>query len=133
LTEFFAKYGLTKVIESVTNSTNKPLPFNLNDPDPLDVSSIIIPILGTGLTLGLTYYGLRTIALFRRSAAARAWVYISLSAIFFSTGLVMFLVEALATLGLSVWAGVSMTIGGFFLFLGLRKNFLFWASQDHFS
>jgi len=45
----------------------------------------------------------------------------------------MFLVEALATLGLSVWAGVSMTIGGFFLFLGLRKNFLFWASQDHFS
>jgi hypothetical protein len=26
-----------------------------------------------------------------------------------------------------------MTIGGFLLFLGLRKNFLFWASKDHFS
>jgi hypothetical protein len=26
-----------------------------------------------------------------------------------------------------------MAIGGFFLFLGLRKNFLFWASKDHFS
>ena len=133
MTEFFAKYGLTKVIESVTNSTNKPLPFNLNDPDSLDVSSIILSTVGTVLTLALTYYSLRTINLFKRSAAARAWVYISLSAIFFSTGLVMFLVEALATPGLFVWAGVSMTIGGFFLFLGLRKNFLFWASQDHFS
>jgi hypothetical protein len=29
--------------------------------------------------------------------------------------------------------GVLETVGASFLFLGLRKNFLSWASKDHFA
>ncbi|HEY4657649.1 MAG TPA: hypothetical protein VIH34_04105 [Candidatus Bathyarchaeia archaeon] len=99
----------------------------------MEIGSVALSAVGTALAVGLAYYSLRTIALFRSSVAARAWVYISLSAVFFSFGLFTFLMEALASVGLFVWGGVLMTIGGFFLFLGLRKNFLFWASKDHFS
>ncbi len=94
---------------------------------------MVLPIAGIALTLGLTYYSLRTIVLFKSSVAPRAWVYVSLSGVFFSVGLSMFLTDALTGAGLSLLAAVSMTIGGVFLLLGLRKNFLFWSSQDHFT
>jgi hypothetical protein len=29
--------------------------------------------------------------------------------------------------------GVLETVGALFLLLGLRRNFLFWASKDHFA
>ncbi len=99
----------------------------------MDLRSILTPVIGFALTLGLVYYSVRTIALFKNSAAARAWVYISLSAIFFSLGVVFFLVDALAPMGLLAAGGVLDTIGAFFLFLGLRKNFHFWASKDPFT
>ena len=99
----------------------------------MEIGSVALSAVGTALAVGLAYYSLRAIAQCRSSVAARAWVYISLSAVFFSFGLFTFLMEALASVGLFVWGGVLMTIGGFFLFLGLRKNFLFWASKDHFS
>ena len=89
--------------------------------------------MGLLLTIGLTYYSVRTIGLFKSNVAARAWVYISLSAIFFGIGVVAFLVDAILSLGLVPVGGAIMTVGSFFLFLGLRKNFLFWASKDHFA
>jgi len=79
------------------------------------------------------YYSLRTLLLFKRNIAARAWVYISLSAIFSSVGVVAFLIESVAPVGLLPIGGVLETVGASFLFLGLRKNFLFWASKDHFA
>ena len=99
----------------------------------MNISSVVLSTVGTALALGLAYYSLRTIVLFRSSVAARAWVYISVSAVFFSVGLLTFLMEALVSLGLFVWGGALMIAGGLFLFLGLRKNFLFWASKDHFN
>ncbi len=94
---------------------------------------MVMPIAGMALTLGLTYYSLRTIVLFKGKVAVRAWVYVSLSGVFFSIGLSMYLIDALTEAGLSLLATVSMAIGGLFLLIGLRKNFLFWAGQDHFS
>ena len=85
------------------------------------------------MTMGLIYYSLRTVFLFKSNVAARAWVYISLSAIFFGVGVVAFLIESLAPLGLLPVGGVLETVGALFLLLGLRKNFLFWASKDHFA
>lgn len=99
----------------------------------MDLGSVLTSIIGFALTLGLVYYSVRTIALFKSSEAARAWVYISLSAIFFGVGVVFFLVEALAPMGLLAAGGILDTVGAVFLFLGLRKNFLFWASKDHFT
>jgi hypothetical protein len=99
----------------------------------LDFSEIISSAIGFALTLGLTYYSVRTIGLFKSNVAARAWVYISLSAIFFGIGVALFLVTALGLLGLLFVGGIMETIGAFFLLLGLRKNFLFWASKDHFN
>ncbi len=99
----------------------------------MDIGSLFVSIVGIGLTLGLVYYGLRTLKLFKGNIAARAWMYISLSAMFFSIGVVLFLVDSLAPMGLVAVGGVMETVGAFFLFLGLRKNYLFWASKDHFS
>ncbi len=45
----------------------------------------------------------------------------------------MFFVGALAPMGLFAAGGIMQTVGAFFLFLGLRKNYLFWASKDHFA
>ncbi len=89
--------------------------------------------MGVALTLGLVYYGLKTFKLFKGNIAARAWTHISLSAMFFGIGTVMFLIESIAPMGLVAVGGVMDTIGAFFLFLGLRKNYLFWASKDHFA
>jgi len=36
-------------------------------------------------------------------------------------------------MGLEAAGGVMQTGGAFFLFLGLRKNYLFRASKDHFA
>ena len=83
--------------------------------------------------MGLVYYSLRTLFLFKRNVAARAWIYICLSAIFSSMGVVVFLVESLTPMGLLAIEGVLETVGASFLLLGLRKNFLFWASKDHFA
>ena len=55
-----------------------------------------------------------------------------LSSLFFGT-VVMFLLDALAPMGLVAAGGVMQTVGVFFLFMGLRKNYLFWASKGHFS
>lgn len=99
----------------------------------MDFSGIIISGIGLFLTIGLTYYSVRTISLFKNNVAARAWVYISLSAIFFGIGVMAFLVDAILSLGLVPLGGVIMTVGSLFLFLGLRRNFLFWASKDHFA
>jgi hypothetical protein len=99
----------------------------------LDIDSLIVYLVGTGLTLALVYYGVRTLKLFKGNLAGRAWIYISLSAVFFGVGVVMFLIDALAPMGLVAAGGIMQTVGAFFMFLGLRKNYLFWASKDHFS
>jgi hypothetical protein len=99
----------------------------------LDLIILAVSIIGASVTTGLIYYSLRTLFLFKRNVAVRAWVYICLSAIFFSIGIVAFLIESLAPMGLLPVGGVLETVGASFLFLGLRKNFLFWASRDHFS
>jgi hypothetical protein len=99
----------------------------------LDLGSLSVDIVGTSLTIALVYYGLRTLKLFNGNAAARAWTYISLGAVFFGVGVVMFLVDSLEPMGLLAVGGVVQTVGAFFLFLGLRKNYQFWASKDHFT
>ena len=99
----------------------------------MDPTILVVSISGIAVTIGLIYYSLRTLFLFKRNIAARAWVYISLSAIFSSTGVVAFLVESVTPMGLLPVGGVLETVGASFLFLGLRKNFLFWASKDHFA
>ncbi len=99
----------------------------------MDPTILVVSIIGAALTTGLIYYSLRTVFLFKNNVAARAWVYISLSAIFFGVGVVAFLIESLVPLGLLPVGGVLETVGALFLFLGLRKNFLFWASKDHFA
>jgi hypothetical protein len=99
----------------------------------LDPTILVVSIIGAALTTGLIYYSLRTVFLFKSNVAARAWVYISLSAMFFGLGVVTFLIESLVPLGLLPAGGVLETVGALFLLLGLRKNFLFWASKDHFA
>jgi hypothetical protein len=99
----------------------------------LDINSLIVYVAGTVLSLALVYYGLRTLKLFRGNVAGRAWTYISVSSVLFGVGVVMFLIDALAPMGLVAAGGVLQTVGAFFLFLGLRKNYLFWASKDHFA
>ena len=99
----------------------------------MDSTVLAISAIGVAITAGLIYYSLRTLLLFKRNVAARAWVYICMSAIFSSLGVVAFLVESLSPMGLLPVGGVFETVGASFLFLGLRKNFLFWASKDHFS
>ena len=99
----------------------------------MDPTVLVVSIIGAALTTGLIYYSLRTVFLFKSNVAARAWVYISLSAIFFGVGVVAFLIESLVPLGLLPVGGVLETVGALFLLLGLRKNFLFWASKDHFA
>jgi hypothetical protein len=99
----------------------------------LDPTILVVSTIGVVVTTGLIYYSFRTLFLFKRNIAAIAWVYISLSAIFSSTGVVAFLIESLVPMGLLPVGGVLETVGASFLFLGLRKNFLFWASKDHFT
>jgi len=99
----------------------------------LDPTILVVSITGVAVTVGLIYYSFRTLFLFKRNVAARAWIYISLSAIFSSVGVVAFLAESVAPIGLLPVGGVLETVGASFLFLGLRKNFLFWASKDHFA
>jgi len=52
---------------------------------------------------------------------------------FFGVGVVTFLVDALSPMGLVAAGGVMQIVEAFFLFLRLRKNYLFWASKDHFA
>jgi hypothetical protein len=99
----------------------------------LDPTILVVSIVGMALTVGLVYYSLRTMFLFKSNVAARAWIYISLSAMFFGTGVAAFLVDSLVPLDLVPVGGVLETVGALFLFLGLRKNFLFWASKDPFA
>ncbi len=99
----------------------------------MDPTILVVSIIGVSLTIGLIYYSVRTLFLFKRNVAARAWIYICLSAIFSGMGVVAFLVESLTPMGLLAIGGVLETVGASFLLLGLRKNFLFWASKDHFA
>jgi len=96
--------------------------FRWDDFGPLDIGSLIVYLVGTGLTLALVYYGLRTLKLFKGNVAGRAWTYISLSAVFFGVGVVMFLADALAPMGLVAAGGVMQTVGSCFFFLVLRKS-----------
>ena len=99
----------------------------------LDNGALGISIVGVALTILLVYYGFRTLKLFKGNVATRAWTYISLSAVFFAVGVVMFIIEAFQPMGLVVVVGLMQTVGAVFLVLGLRKNYLFWASKDHFD
>ncbi len=107
--------------------------FKWDDSGPLDIGSLIVYLVGTGLTVALVYYGVRTLKLFKGNLAGGAWTYMSLSAVFVGVGVVMFLVDALGPMELEAAGGIMQTVGAFFLFLGPRKNYLFWASRDHFS
>ena len=99
----------------------------------MDSTILVVSTIGVAITTGLIYYSLRTLLLFKRNVAARAWVYICMSAIFSSLGVVAFLIESLSPMGLLPVGGVFETVGASFLFLGLRKNFLFWSTKDHFT
>ena len=99
----------------------------------MDIESLSVSIIGALLTVLLAYYGLRTLRLFKTNVAARAWTYISVSAVFFALGVVMFVIDAIQPMGLLVVGGILQTAGAVFLVLGLRKNYLFWASKDHFT
>ena len=118
---------------TVTASVNNEPVTTVPNSGPLDLGSVGVYVIGTILTIALVYYGIKTLRLFKRNVATRAWTYISLSAVFFGVGLVLFLVDALFQTGLLAVGGIMQTVGGFFLFLGLRKNYLFWASKDHFA
>ena len=117
----------------VTIIVNNGFRYQWNDSRPLDIGSLVVYLVGTVLTIALVYYGLRTLKLFKGNVAGRAWTYISISSVFFGVGVVMFLIDALAPMGLVAAGGIMQTVGALFLFLGLRKNYLFWASKDHFS
>jgi len=52
--------------------------------DSLDFASLSVYTVGTALTMVLVYYGLKTLKLFKGNVAARAWTYISLSAVLWS-------------------------------------------------
>ena len=93
-----------------------------NDSKPLGIGSLTVYLVGTCLTLALVYYGLRTVKLFRGNVAGRAWMYISFTALIFGVGVVMFLVDALAPMGLVAAGGVMQKVGAFFLFLGTREE-----------
>ncbi len=99
----------------------------------MDLDSLLVSIVGTALTILLVYYGLRTLKLFKANIAARAWTYISMSAVFFAVGVVLFVLEAIQPMGLIPVGGIMQTVGAVFLVLGLRKNYMFWASKDHFA
>lgn len=99
----------------------------------MDSVTFLISAVGTVLTLLLVYYGFRTLRLFKTNVAARAWTYISIGAVFFAVGLVMFTLEAIQPMGLLPVGGVVMTLGAVFFVMGLRKNYLFWASKGHFD
>lgn len=99
----------------------------------MDIGQVLVSGVGFALTIGLAYYSVRTIGLFKSNVAARAWVYISLSALFFGVGVGVFLASDTLSLNVLPLGGIMETIGAFFLLLGLRKNFLFWASKDHFA
>ena len=98
----------------------------------MDSSAFIVSAIGAIITSALSYYSFRTIRQFKSSVAARAWVYISIGGILFCLGAVTFLIVDLASPS-AAFVGVLLdTLGGLFFLLGLRKNFLFWSSQDHF-
>src|SRR5438876_11489213 len=100
--------------------------------DSLDFASLSVYTVGTALTMVLLYYGLKTLKLFKGNVAARAWTYISLSAVLWSRcGHVPR--RFTRTYGLVGRRGVMQTVGALFLFLGLRKNYQFWESKDHFA
>ena len=99
----------------------------------MDIGSLAVSVTGILLTFLLVYYAIRTLKLFKVNIAARAWTYISVSAVFFSIGVVLFVVDDIEPMGLVPVGGIMQTIGAFFLVLGLRKNFRFWASKDHFT
>jgi len=88
----------------------------------LDIGSLIVYVAGTGLSLALVYYGLRTLKPFKGNVAGRTWTYISLSSVFFGVGVVTFLMDAISPIGLVAAGGVLQTVGAFFLFLGLRRT-----------
>lgn len=56
-----------------------------------------------------------------------------MSSLVFSMGVFDFLMDALFSLGSFSLGGALMALGGAFLLMGLRKNYLFWSSQDHFA
>jgi hypothetical protein len=99
----------------------------------LDLDSLLVSIIGTALTILLVYYGLRTLKLFKANIAARAWTYISISAVLFAAGVVTFILDAVQPMGVVPIGGIMQTVGAVFLVLGLRKNYMFWASKDHFA
>ncbi|HYY90765.1 MAG TPA: hypothetical protein VE955_02120 [Candidatus Dormibacteraeota bacterium] len=70
---------------------------------------------------------------FKTNVAARAWTYISMGSVAFAIGLVLFTLEAVQPMGLLPAGGIVMAVGAAFLVMGLRKNYLFWASKGHFE
>ena len=68
----------------------------------MDPTILVVSIIGAVLTTGLIYYSLRTVFLFKSNVAARAWVYISVSAMFFGVG-VAFLIESLGPWACFLW------------------------------
>ena len=84
----------------------------------MEPTILVVSTIGAALTTGLIYDSLRIVFLFKSNVAARAWVYISLSAIFFGVDVVAFLIESLVPLGLLPVGGVLETVGALFLLLG---------------
>ncbi|HYY91386.1 MAG TPA: hypothetical protein VE955_05300 [Candidatus Dormibacteraeota bacterium] len=83
----------------------------------MDIGTLTVSVIGIVLTIVLVYCGLKTLKLFKANVAARAWTYISLSAMFFAMGVGIFIIEALIPMGLLSVGGVLQAVGGVFLVL----------------
>ncbi len=90
----------------------------------LDISALIGSVVGALLTIALVYYGLRTLKLLKTNVAARAWTFISLGALFFGIGLVMFIVDAVDPMGLPPAGGDNVDYRRSVFGVGIEEELL---------
>lgn len=94
----------------------------------VEVSRIVVNLLSLAINIGLVYFAVRLLLIFKGGKKQKSWLYVSLGAFTLATGASLFSFYLIFEFPSFVHAvgGVVSMIGGLLLLAGLRGEYRSW-------
>jgi uncharacterized membrane protein YgdD (TMEM256/DUF423 family) len=95
-----------------------------------EVSRIVLNLVSLTINVGLVYFAVRLMLIFRGSKKEKPWLYIAVAVLALATGSSIFSLYYILELPIFVHpiGGIAQMIGGILLLIGLHREYKSWRA-----
>jgi hypothetical protein len=97
----------------------------------VEVSRIVLNLVSLAINIGLVYFGIKLLLIFKGGRIEKPWLYITVGALILVAGSFLFSMYYILSLPRFVHhiGGVVSMVGGAFLLAGLRREYRNWSGN----